>query len=442
MEAAVPFPRNATTIVLVVLVWISSAPALAAPVLRDGGALTFDDKGAKVGEQLPDLTVYTLEGKPTAFSKAWGGVVMTASLTCPKSREKYPDLQNLTTSLGGKGHVAILYVIEAHPDRDLSPYKGIIDVTPANQRDGILFRQPTTLEDRLKLARAFHERFKIPSEIEVYVDGMSNEAWRQVGGGPNMGLVVGQNGVVWKRQGWFDAATLKPDAEAFASRKPASGSAAAGLTLADPALQGNKDEVDAILATVRGGGQGTFIVAGPPQLQEALLYNRGEIAKDLLAADHPTNAFSSAALGEVSVVKKYIDADPTIARRRDGAGRDLLDYASAGGRIEVVKLLLSRGVNDERPPGGTKTSALHWAARNGRTSVAALLLDEAGSDANAKDFTGRTPIDLAEEAAKAPGAPSSAAATLDLLKAAAGKPVKPAKVVTPPPPASSSVPVP
>jgi ankyrin repeat protein len=100
----------------------------------------------------------------------------------------------------------------------------------------------------------------------------------------------------------------------------------------------------------------------------------------------------------------------------------------------VVKLLLSHGVTDERPPGGTKTTALHWAARNGRTAVAILLLDEAGSDANAKDFTGRTPLDLAEEAAKVPGAPSSATTTLEVLKAAAAKPVKPAKLVMSPAP--------
>jgi len=246
------FPRRSQHFVVIALcVLVSTTSLLAAPVLRDGGALTFDDRGAKVGEQLPDLTVYTLDGKPTAFNKAWGGVLMTASLTCPKSREKYPDLQALATSLGGKGHFAILYVIEAHPDQDPSPYKGIVDVTPANQRDKILFRQPTTLEERLKLARAFAERFKIPKEIEVYVDGMSNEAWKQVGGGPNMALVISQSGLVWTRQGWFNAATLKPAVEAVVHSSVTS--RASELTLADPPLKGNKDEVEAILSKARGG---------------------------------------------------------------------------------------------------------------------------------------------------------------------------------------------
>ena len=330
----------------------------AAPVVRDGGVLAFDDKGAKVGEQLPNLTVYTLDGKPVAFHEAWDGVLITASLTCPKSRAKYPDCAcPVGPARGQAAGVA--------PLRDRgAPGSGPVAVQEHHRRHageppGRHPLPPAHDAGRAAEARAeFRKRFDVPSGIEIYVDGMTNDGWRSVGGGPNMGLAIDREGVVPARQGWFDAAALKGGAEAMAS----------------PGNDVNR--------TPPGGG--------PTMLQEALLYNRGDLAKRLLAAGAKTNLFPSAALGEVEAVRRMLEFDPSLARRRDGRGRSPLDYAAAAGQLDVAKLLLEYGATDQRPPGGggggggaADPLALHWAARYGRSAVAGLLLDEAGSDVRA-----------------------------------------------------------
>jgi len=121
--------------------------------------------------------------------------------------------------------VAIVYVIEAHPKGDPCPYKGVEDVTRENLRDGILCRQPTTLAARLTLAKQFKQRLNVG--VPIYVDAMSNAAWRNLGGGPNMAILIDAGGTVLGRQGWFDAksadeliAALPPAPRGFNEQSP------------------------------------------------------------------------------------------------------------------------------------------------------------------------------------------------------------------------------
>ncbi len=92
---------------------------------------------------------------------AYGSVklVVTASLTCPKTRQHFPAIQQLKEKYGKQLGVTVVYVIEAHPETDICPYLGVVDITEANLRDNIRFRQPTTMEGRVKLAEMFSARY-------------------------------------------------------------------------------------------------------------------------------------------------------------------------------------------------------------------------------------------------------------------------------------------
>ena len=135
------------------------APASdAAPPVRKID-LTFTSLGAKPGEHLPRLMLTALDGKPQPLANAWNkpALLLTSSFTCPKSRSRWPEAAKLAKKYGRSLDVVVVYVIEAHPVEDPSPYKGVEDVTPENVRDDILRRQPTSLDERLELSSEFKD---------------------------------------------------------------------------------------------------------------------------------------------------------------------------------------------------------------------------------------------------------------------------------------------
>lgn len=175
-----------------------------------GSKPNFDKVGPQVGDQLPNLNLWTMEGEPQHLGDAWRGgpaLLVTSSLTCPKSRSRWPELKEIVKKYGDKLNVVIVYVIEAHPVGSVCPYKGVEDVTPENERDGILRRQPTTLEKRLELAREFKRYLRISSPI--YVDAPANPAWNALGAAPNIALLVNTDGIVIGRQNWFDGESMQ-----------------------------------------------------------------------------------------------------------------------------------------------------------------------------------------------------------------------------------------
>ena len=61
-----------------------------------------------------------------------------------------------------------------------------------------------------------------------------------------------------------------------------------------------------------------------------------------------------------------------------------------------MKLLIDRGADVNRHDGLEKETPLHYAAKYGNVELAKLLL-EAKADPRAKEFHGKTPLDLAKE---------------------------------------------
>ena len=64
--------------------------------------------------------------------------------------------------------------------------------------------------------------------------------------------------------------------------------------------------------------------------------------------------------------------------------------------LKLVKLLIDRGADVNRHDGLVKETPLHYAAKYGNVELAKLLM-EAKANPKAKDFHGKTPLDLAKE---------------------------------------------
>jgi hypothetical protein len=176
------------------------APAKQAAPKSEAPRKDFDKTGPQVGEQVPDLRLHTMGGEVQRLSDAWRGgpaLLITSSLTCPKSRSRWPELKELVDKYKDEPNIVIVYVIEAHPVGSICSYKGVEDITPENERDGILRKQPKSLEDRLELAQEFKRLLRINTPI--YVDNMKDEAWKGLGAAPNLALLVDQEGKVAAR---------------------------------------------------------------------------------------------------------------------------------------------------------------------------------------------------------------------------------------------------
>lgn len=165
----------------------------------------FAGRGVQPGQALPALRVVDLHGQPVAIRDLHAGrplVLITASLTCNVARRQQSDVDALRTRFGDRVAVAVVYTIDAHPKGDPCPYTGKEWVPKDNERDDVLVRQPTTIEERLIVARDYQRRFS--SNATVVVDSMDDAGWHALGQAPNLGLLVDRDGIVRLRQGWFD----------------------------------------------------------------------------------------------------------------------------------------------------------------------------------------------------------------------------------------------
>ena len=83
----------------------------------------------------------------------------------------------------------MVYIREAHPTDGRQ--------TRANERDGILFEQPTTLAERLDVAREMCTKLDI--SIPGVIDGMDNKVNSAYSGWPDRLYLIGTDGrIVYK----------------------------------------------------------------------------------------------------------------------------------------------------------------------------------------------------------------------------------------------------
>jgi ankyrin repeat protein len=114
----------------------------------------------------------------------------------------------------------------------------------------------------------------------------------------------------------------------------------------------------------------------------------------LLAQGAPLDLCTAALLGKFEFVRERLLADPEQVNATGAHGLPLLYYAAITGRRSIGKLLLTAGA-DVNTGEGTMT-ALHGAALFGKARMTAWLL-EFGASVHAKNYEGKTPLQLAEE---------------------------------------------
>lgn len=195
--------------VLAVLATLVAA-AFAVGMAQRGGE-RWEKAGTAVGAMLPALEVVSLDGTRVPLASLWSErpvLFITSSVTCPIARESCSDLTRLRKDLEGRADVVVLYTVEAHPTGVESPYRrdGKPWVTDENEAAGVLRAMPSTLAERLVLAREFAALVK--GAPTIVVDDMDNRAWSALGGGPNMAVLVDTTGTVRLKQGWLDRSSI------------------------------------------------------------------------------------------------------------------------------------------------------------------------------------------------------------------------------------------
>jgi len=172
-----------------------------------------------VGTQVPDIDVYDLSGKAVRLSSLWADkpvLLVTGSLTCPPSRRTLPDTRAILDEYKKRLNVAVLYVIDAHPKGDLSPYSGEEWVTKTNIEEGILIRQPRNQDERISRAVELQELLGLSAPIMV--DNMDNIGWESIGNRPNSATLISKDGIVLEHQKWFDNENIRHVIERHLSR--------------------------------------------------------------------------------------------------------------------------------------------------------------------------------------------------------------------------------
>lgn len=161
--------------------------------------------GPQVGEKAPKFSLKDLKGREVRlkdFRKKKPVVLVTGSYSCPVYRNNLSELKRLYKRYGKRAAFFVLYTVEAHPKGSHSPYTNREWVTEGNYREGILVQQPTTYEDRVKLAARSQRVLR--SVIPVLVDEMDNATWIQYGQAPNTAYLIDSRGIVRIQQEWFD----------------------------------------------------------------------------------------------------------------------------------------------------------------------------------------------------------------------------------------------
>lgn len=161
--------------------------------------------GPVVGSPAPEFSLRDLAGREiqlSSFKKKKPVVLVTGSYSCPIFRERLAGLERLYDRYRPQAAFFVLYTIEAHPKGAPSPYADREWVTSENERDRILLRQPSSYEERVSTATQC--RVALGSDVPILVDEMDDAVWTQYGSAPNAAYLIGSNGKVRVRQGWFD----------------------------------------------------------------------------------------------------------------------------------------------------------------------------------------------------------------------------------------------
>ena len=159
-----------------------------------------------VGYKLSETEIFTLDGKKVSFLGLWKEkplLLITASLSCPFSRNSLKLGNKFSEKVSDQVSIAIVYVIDAHPKGNDSPYSGDEWIPRENFRDNILIPQPKTQSERA--GRAEQLQVLLGLTTTLLVDNMNNLNWQALGRYPNAAVLIDTTGKVIYKQKRFKA---------------------------------------------------------------------------------------------------------------------------------------------------------------------------------------------------------------------------------------------
>ncbi len=160
--------------------------------------------GPEAGDRAPLFSLKRLDGKTVSLAEHLGKrpiVLEFGSYTCPVFRYTHPAMERLSRRYGDKAAFLTVYTLEAHPQTDPCPYTGKEWVTYPNEVGGILYRQPVLEEQRGAVARDAYKALRIRTPL--LLDDMDNSIWKAYGKAVNPAFLIGKDGTIKLKQGWF-----------------------------------------------------------------------------------------------------------------------------------------------------------------------------------------------------------------------------------------------
>ena len=92
----------------------------------------------------------------------------------------------MSRTYAGKADFVAIYIKEAHPTDEWQ--------MPSNEKEGVCYAQPQTVEDRVEIANDFATRCKFP--IPIFVDDIHNSADSIYAGWPERLYVFDPDGTI------------------------------------------------------------------------------------------------------------------------------------------------------------------------------------------------------------------------------------------------------
>jgi hypothetical protein len=188
---------------------ICDYPVSPDPIIDTVMANNFSNAGFLPGDTIPLFKLYDLNGDSmeieTAFNKGKPALLISGSYTCPVFRGKIADINAIVASYSNYIAMGIVYVIEAHPDTDVSPYSGTVWTNTDNYNENILYRQPLTYGERKAIVSDMINNYTA-IDMPIVIDGPCNDWWLTFGPAPNMAYLITSEGIVFTKHGWFNQA--------------------------------------------------------------------------------------------------------------------------------------------------------------------------------------------------------------------------------------------
>ena len=126
-------------------------------------------------------------------------------------------------------------------------------------------------------------------------------------------------------------------------------------------------------------------------VQAAAQVGSANVAQFLLKQGAPLDICTAAMLGMSEEVERRLTADPQNANATGAHGIPLLPHTVWSENLRLVQLIFERGAKSGA------TLALHNALSRDNYEIVEWLLDNANPDVAAKNFQGKTPLEIASK---------------------------------------------